>query len=160
MKALKPNFCPLATLMPNTHPPHTACGESSSLRAVKYSSPPTPSLLPGASLSCAYNMPPTTQPLLGRQPHHTEWTLFKLSRSLDWLRHFFPCHPHVDVKHGSRTSCCHSLMSSLSSQVLVEFVSDQSGSSSGFNITATEHTTGCGGILHGMVGFNLETTYS
>ena len=47
-----------------------------------------------------------------------------------------------------------------SSQVLVEFVSDQSGSSSGFNITATEHTTGCGGILHGMVAFNLETTYS
>ena len=98
--------------MPNTPPPHTACGESSSLRAVKYSSPPTPSLLPGASLSCAYNMPPTTQPLLGRQPHHTEWTLFKLSRSLDRLRHFFPCHSHVDGKHGSRTSCCHSLMSS------------------------------------------------
>ena len=47
-----------------------------------------------------------------------------------------------------------------SSQVLVEFVSDQSGSSDGFNITATEHTTGCGGILHGMVAFNLETTYS
>ena len=89
-KVLKPNFCPLATLMLNTRPPHTACGESSSLRAVKYSSPPTPSLLPGASLSCAHNMPPTTQPLLSRQPHHTEWTLFKLSRSLDWLRQFFP----------------------------------------------------------------------
>ena len=47
-------------------------------------------------------------------------------------------------------------------QVLVEFVSDQSGGGAGFNITATEHTTGCGGILHGMVsqesrsGQNLE----
>ena len=36
-------------------------------------------------------------------------------------------------------------------QVLVEFVSDGAGTSSGFNITATEHTAGCGGVLHGMV---------
>ena len=43
------------------------------------------------------------------------------------------------------------------SQVLAEFVSDQSGSSTGFNITATEHTTGCGGILHGMVSQHQTT---
>ena len=43
------------------------------------------------------------------------------------------------------------------SQVLAEFVSDQSGSSTGFNITATEHTTGCGGILHGMVSQHQAT---
>ena len=43
------------------------------------------------------------------------------------------------------------------SQVLAEFVSDQSGSSTGFNITATEHTTGCGGILHGMVSQHPTT---
>ena len=33
----------------------------------------------------------------------------------------------------------------------MEFVSDSAGTSSGFNITATEHTAGCGGVLHGMV---------
>ena len=42
-------------------------------------------------------------------------------------------------------------------QVLVEFVSDQSGGGAGFNITATEHTTGCGGILHGMVSQDRAT---
>ena len=52
-----------------------------------------------------------------------------------------------------RTRFSHLFLPSLDgpSQVLAEFVSDQSGSSTGFNITATEHTTGCGGILHGMV---------
>ena len=38
------------------------------------------------------------------------------------------------------------------SQVSVHFVSDQRNSGRGFNMTAVEHTAGCGGQLHGMAG--------
>jgi hypothetical protein len=39
----------------------------------------------------------------------------------------------------------------MSNKVLVEFMSDGVGSGAGFNISATEHTAGCGGVLHGLV---------
>ena len=35
---------------------------------------------------------------------------------------------------------------------LIEFVADKQNNNAGFNITAVEHTTGCGGLLHGQVG--------
>ena len=41
---------------------------------------------------------------------------------------------------------------SQSNLITVQFVSDRRNNNSGFNLTATEHTAGCGGLLHGMAG--------
>ena len=41
---------------------------------------------------------------------------------------------------------------SQSHQVSIQFVSDQRNNNAGFNITALEHTAGCGGLLHGLTG--------
>ena len=57
---------------------------------------------------CLYASP--TQPLLDRQSHHSEWTLFQLPCSLDRLWHLFPSRSHVDVKQGFLTSSCRPLM--------------------------------------------------
>ena len=40
---------------------------------------------------------------------------------------------------------------SMSHIVLIEFVADQQNNNAGFNFTAVEHTSGCGGLLHGRV---------
>jgi hypothetical protein len=42
---------------------------------------------------------------------------------------------------------------SMSNQIIVEFHSDAStDSNTGFSFTASEHSAGCGGILHGVYG--------
>ena len=41
---------------------------------------------------------------------------------------------------------------SQSNMVTIQFVSDRRTNAAGFNISAVEHTAGCGGLLHGMSG--------
>ena len=41
---------------------------------------------------------------------------------------------------------------SQSHQLTIEFVSDRRNNNAGFNLTAVEHTAGCGGLLHGLSG--------
>ena len=69
---------------------------------------------------------------------------------------------NVTVRNGGEadspvlwSGCGQTVPPSLLSQsnvVTVQFVSDRRNNNSGFNLTAVEHTAGCGGLLHGMAG--------